>query len=160
MLIYIDTNILLRLSKYDKVDKDTWRMMKKTFYAKDIRIPQIVLGEAITQILEKTKDISEISKHLENLKNTLFELECTPEKFPTTNNDVIQCATDLQNASALVNHMDSLILAHPMMDDKATHFYTKDGSLKNRKVHEYMKRLKAKGTRTQELNIPEDFTEE
>ena len=160
MLIYIDTNILLRLSKYDKVDKDTWRMLKKTFYGKDIRIPQIVLGEAITQILEKTNKVSKISEHMENLKNTLFELKCTDKKFPTTNNDVIQCAIDLQHTSDLVNHMDSLILAHPVMDNEATHFYTKDVSLKNYRVHEYIKKLKADGTRTQELNIPEDFTEE
>ena len=71
MLIYIDTNILLGLSKYDRVDRDTWSEMKKIFYGKDIRIPQIVLGEAITQILEKTNDESKIPEHLENLRDTV-----------------------------------------------------------------------------------------
>ncbi len=160
MLIYIDTNILLGLSKYDRVDRDTWRKMKKIFYGKDIRIPQIVLGEAITQILEKTNDESKIPEHLENLKETLFKLKCTPGKFPTANNDVIQCAIDLHGVSDVVNHMDSLILAHPITDDAATHFYTNDSDLKNYRVQEYVKKLKLDGTRTQGLNIPEDFTGE
>jgi hypothetical protein len=158
--MYIDTNILLSLSKYDKVDKDVFRSMTKEFYQKDIKIPQIVLGEALTIILEKTTDKNKIPECLDNLKETLFKLKCTPDKFPTTNNAVIKCAAELEQISDVVNHMDSLILAHPMMDDDATHFYTKDERLKNPRVHDYVRSLIQAQRRTQELNIPADFTEE
>ena len=94
------------------------------------------------------------------ISETLFKLKCTPGKFPTANNDVIRCVIDLQGVSDVVNHMDSLILAHPITDDAATHFYTNDSDLKNYRVQEYVKKLKLDGTRTQGLNIPEDFTGE
>ena len=158
MLIYIDTNILLALSKFDKSDKDVLRLMKKTFYGQDIRVPQIVLGEAITQILNKTDDDGKISEYVRNLKNTLSKLNCTSEKFPTANENVIKCAIELGNISGVVSNMDSLILAHPVIDKNATHFYSKDKSLKNDKVREYIRNLKKQGIRTQELNMPENFT--
>jgi len=159
MLAYIDTNILLALSGFDKIDKDFKYSLQKTFYKADVKIPQIVLGEALTIILS-SPNIGDITSHIENLNNKIQEIKCTLEPFPTTNNEVIQCALELQNVSDVVTNMDSLILAHPIMDQDATHFFTKDPWLKNYKVFSYIKELIKNNKRTQVLNIPEQFTEE
>lgn len=158
MLAYIDTNILLALSGFDKIDKDVKRLLQRSIYNTDVKIPQIVLGEALTMILSSNN--GNTLTHIENLKDKIQEIKCSVEPFPTTNNEVIQCALDLQKRSAVVSNMDSLILAHPIMDQNATHFFTKDPSLKNFKVFSYIKELIKDNRRTQELNIPEEFTEE
>lgn len=159
MLAYIDTNILLALSGFDKIDVDTKRLLKKSLYRTDVKIPQIVLGEALTMILS-TSNTGEVITNIENLNNKLEKIKCTVEPFPTTNNEVIQCALELQRRSKVITNMDSLILAHPIMDDDATHFYTKDPALKNFRVFSYIKELVKNGKRSQELNIPAEFTEE
>lgn len=159
MLAYIDTNILLALSGFDKVDKDIKRSLQKIFYNTDVKIPQIVLGEALTIILSESNS-GETITNIENLHNKIEEIKCTIEPFPTTNDKIIQCALELQRKSDVVTNMDSLILAHPIMDNNATHFYTKDERLKNFRVFSYIKNLVNDGQRTQELNIPAQFTEE
>jgi len=159
MLAYIDTNILLALSGFDKVDKDTKQLLKKIFYDVDLKIPQIVLGEALTMILSESEQ-GEMITNIEKLYNKIEEIKCSVEPFPTTNDEIIQCASELRKRSDVVTNMDSLILAHPIMDNNATHFYTKDGALNNFRVFSYIKELISNGKRTQELNIPEEFTEE
>lgn len=157
MVLYIDTNILLALSGYNKIDKDMLWVLKKKFRDKEIRIPEVVLGEALREIL-KERNIRKIPEFLENLKDKLLSLENTSCKFPSTNNKIIKCAKELQGISSGINDMDSVILAHPMMDNDATHFYTNDSALKDHSVYTYMKNLIEQNIRTRELNIPEEFT--
>ncbi len=157
MVLYIDTNTLLILSGYNKVDKDMLRVLRKEFYNKEIRIPQIVLGEALTVIL-KEKNNQKISEYLEKLKGKVLSLGNISCKFPSTNNKIIKCAKELQEISKEIRDMDSLILAHPMMDNDATHFYTNDQALKKHDVFKYMKNLIQQNIRTRKLNIPEEFT--
>ena len=134
MLIYIDTNILLVLSKFDKSDKDVLRLTNKTLIGQNIRILQIILSEVIIQIINKIDDDSKISEYVRDLKDALSKLNCISKKFPITKDNVIECARKLQEKSDAVSDMDSLILAHLIMDKKSIHFYTKDKALKNYRV--------------------------
>jgi len=53
--VCLDINILLSISGFNNPDSDTSKALRDTLYKKNIRIPQIVLGEALTKIISNKK---------------------------------------------------------------------------------------------------------
>ena len=158
-LAYLDTNILLMIIKYVEFpDYDYKQSILKRMYDHRIKIPQIVLGEALAVMLNSKSDPRRILQCMTDMGNISNKLKLDSDKFPPPNNRIIQRAKILSDLSDVVNNMDSLILAHAIENGDATHFLTTDGPLKNSRVLSHIEGLKKDGTRSQILNIPAEFT--
>ncbi len=127
-------------------------------YDHRIKIPQIVLGEALAVMLKSESDPGRILQCTTDMGNISNKWKLDSDKFPPPNNLIIQRAKILSDLSGVVNNMDSLILAHAIEDGDATHFLTTDRPLKNPLVLSHIEDLKKNGTRNQILNIPAEFT--
>ena len=157
-LAYFDTNILLLATGYEQMDYDMTRTMNKILYDYKIKIPQIVLGEAVAIIMKKTRNDRQTC--LADLESKLDEIESISENLPPPTNNVIKIARELCEISDIINDTDSLVLAHAIADNDATRFFTKDRAMKNDKVVACIKKLQNDGIRDKSLNLPSVFTED
>ena len=157
MVIYLDTNVLLTYIKYNQRDSDFHQTLRKILYNQKVRIPQIVVGEAMAVIMNKTVKKNEIPDLILKLWNAIDSMDSDDNKFPTVNNNTIKIAKELQDTSSLIKDMDSLILAQAIDDDEATHFYTEDKDLRNDLVWDYIEKLRRDGRRASGLDVSDDL---
>lgn len=155
MLNYIDTNVLLEFAKFgDSPNDDALRIFRDELYGKEVKIPQIVLGEAFTLILEHAKSVEEMTTYLQNIHHALGRFKAIPKRFPSLTTNIVTQASNIRKVDDRMEYTDSLILAHAIEDDTATHFHTKDKAFRNQSILDYLCKLKGKNTRSQRLNVP------
>ena len=156
-LAYIDTNILLAIIGHDAPDQKYRQAINKILYKHKIKIPQIVLGEALAIIVANNPTQGRISQYVRDIESISRKINLDLDGFPPTSNEIIKKAKQLADLSDVINDMDSLILAHAIVDCDATHFFTTDRDLKNTRIMDHVKDLKRMGVRNRILNIPTDF---
>lgn len=152
-LAYIDTNILLMMIDYKTTPNQEFRKYTdKLLYDYKIKIPQIVVGESIA-IHDKTSR-QEIQRYADRVESVFGKATFDFDRFPPANNEVITEAQELSKRSDVINDMDSLILAHVIVDNDATHFFTTDKSFNNERIVDRIRFLQDQGIRDKDLNIP------
>ena len=87
-------------------------------------LPIIRLGEEFQYV----RDIESISR----------KINLDLDGFPPTSNEIVKKAKRLADLSDVINDMDSLILAHAIVDCDATHFFTTDRDLKNTRIMDHV----------------------
>lgn len=155
MSVYIDTSILLVLIGFGKVDKDVIRFLNKQLYKKEVKVPQVVLGEALAKIFGDAHDPGMIRECLDGIHGVLDGFKAAADGLPPPTIEVTRCAKEIHEQNDHVRNMDSLILAHAIMDQGATVFFTSDKALTGEGVNRCITDLVKRGKRKQALSIPE-----
>ncbi|MDF2737052.1 MAG: hypothetical protein K0S93_908 [Nitrososphaeraceae archaeon] len=126
--MYLDTNIITSLIIKDDLFDDYDKLLFNIEKYHEIVIPQIVVGETLIKIIEKStnknKDVVEFTKFL--IEKTKFETN-----LPPLNDKILRMALEIKNEEPFVDYCDAVIIAHALNDGSDCSLFTTD-----KKVHD------------------------
>ena len=152
---YIDTWYLVEIVKEGELKEDVDRLLYKISQPSfEILIPQIVLGETISQILEEY-DKSDVPTKLEKLSNIIYKYKIDVSAcLPPPPNNAIDIMNKLQIKDAFLDITDNMILSHALADPESKFFFTKDSKmLGNNAIIQLEEELRVVGSRHERLKV-------
>ena len=120
----------------------------------EIRVPQIVLGEAISKILAKD-DVNKSEDILLKLVHILQKYKIDAKTcLPPPQRNSLSIMAELSKEDEMLDITDVVILAHALADPDSKFFFTMDQKLiYGVKIKEYERRLRDNEKRNTELKI-------
>ena len=157
VVIYLDASVLLIIIGY-RTDEYHRRLCNKILADYHIKIPQVVLGEALAVLLREMRKGMDAWPYIETVRRMIRKMHLAPDAFPPVTNEVIRVAHELIELSDVINNMDALILAHAIVDNDAVALYTTDRWMRNSLVRKFIEECVLDKKRDRLLDIPDLFS--
>lgn len=137
-IIHIDTSILVSplLDKGDKkqsAGKTLYNIIKSGDY--HIRISQVVIGEAISNIYEKSRN-DMIDSNMNKFIDTLFKLKA---EIKPLNKNIVESALGLHEIDNRIDFCDCIIIATAMIDNADILLMRSSEYVESEKLRNYIK---------------------
>lgn len=153
---YLDTYYLLEIVLGGRHKRYVERLPSQISSRFMVLIPQIVLGEAISQIYEKRGDGMWPDKLMERFTSVMNKYGWDNSNMPPPPNWSFQIMDELLRVDDRLEGTDVVILAQALADPDSKFLFTRDRTLgKNENVCNYELRLRQSGRRNTKLKITE-----
>ena len=154
---YLDTYYLLEVLFDGDYKQDVKRLFARIdSNAFEVFIPQIVLGEAVSQIFEKSATKTRAGRLMEMLARLMQEYKWGTANMPPPSNKSFRIMNELLLVDDRLAGVDVVILAQALADPDAKFLFTPDRILvKNENICDYELRLRQNGERNTKLKILE-----
>ena len=153
--VYLDTYYLLEIVFKGKYKGHAERLLSQTNNNSfEVFIPQIVVGEAVSQMYEKCGYRTRPDHFLERFASMMQKYNLGHTNMPPPPNKSFQIMAELLNVDNRLVGVDVVILAHALADPDSKFLFTKDRVLvKNQNICDYELLLRHNGKRNTRLNI-------
>ena len=122
----------------------------------EVFIPQIVVGEAVSQMYEKCGGRTRPDRMLERSASLMEKYGWDDASMLPPSDRSFRIATELAHVDSRVVGADVMILAQALADPDAKFLFTPDNTLlRNKGICDYELRLRHDGERNTRLNISE-----
>ncbi len=124
----------------------------------EVFIPQIVVGETVSQMYEKCGDRTRPDRLLERFASLMEKYGWDDINMQPPSNRSFRIATELACVDNRVVGVDAELLAIALADPISKFLFTPDKTLlRNKRICDYELRLRHDGKRNTRLNISEDL---
>ena len=156
---YLDTynflNLFTEESSRDLTRSLFYKLKQNSYH---VIVPQIILGEIVSQILEKP-DKEERLSDFRKFHNLFFDYNINVnECLPGMSENACEIMSKIRNIDEYIDPNDAIILAHVLADPDSKFFITPDSKiLGNQKLIKYANSLYMDGKRNTKLKIQESI---
>ena len=152
---YLDTYYLLEVLFDGYYKQDIKRLFARIdSNAFEVFIPQIVLGEAVSQIFEKSATKTQAGRLMEMLAHLMQEYKWGTANMPPPSNRAFHIAAELARVDNRLAGVDTEILSIALADPDSKFLFTPDRILvRNENICDYELRLRQNGERNTKLKI-------
>jgi predicted nucleic acid-binding protein len=134
--IYLDSHTVIDAIMARQQEKSQARTILKRLPKKfdEIYIPQIIIGEIFTKIIQKSPD-NDVRQNIQDLLELLFELIPGREKYnhctPQVTAEIYEKAGQIFNEEPYtrMDHHDAILVAHAICDPSADALFTSDNAI-------------------------------
>jgi len=154
---YLDTYYLLEVVFEGNYKQDVERLLSQISGGSfEVFIPQIVVGEAVSQMYEKCGGRTRPDRLLERFASLMEKYGWGDANMPPPPNKSFRIAAELAGVDGRLAGVDAELLALALADPDSKFLFTLDNTLlRNKGICDYELRLRHGGERNTRLNISE-----